>query len=300
MFSYNLQYVFWVSSSSQHWYYYQQCLVTIFMENNSNTSVNSVLYISHGGGPLPILGDESHKEMVENLGNIANLIEKPAAILVVSAHWEENKPTITSGERPSLIYDYYGFPKQSYDIQYPAPGYPALAQKIFSLFKNNHIHAELAEERGFDHGLFIPLKIMYPDAGIPCVQVSLLKNLSPIDHIQMGKALSSLRKENVLIMGSGFSFHNLKYFFSPSNDEVRSLNESFEQWLSDTCSNPQLSEIDRTHRLVNWESAPASRFCHPREEHLLPLHFCYGVAGSAARQVFKFEVMGKKASCFLW
>lgn len=270
------------------------------MTKDSRTSKDSVLYLSHGGGPLPLLGDESHREMVETLQNITALIERPSAIVVVSAHWEEDRPTVTSGERPSLIYDYYGFPEPSYEIQYPAPGSPALAEKIVHSFKDNRIAAELSGERGFDHGLFVPLKIIYPDADIPCVQVSLLKNLNPAEHIEMGRALASLRADNVLIVGSGFSFHNLKAFFSPPTEQVRALNESFDQWLTDTCANPDLSEDERTAKLMDWESAPGARFCHPREEHLLPLHVCYGAAGSAARQVFAFDVMGKKASCYLW
>ncbi len=270
------------------------------MSINSNAALSPVLYASHGGGPLPLLGDETHKEMIDSLKYIVTILEKPSAIIVVSAHWEEEKPTITSGEWPTLIYDYYGFPKESYEIQYPAPGEPSLAHKIFDLLKSNSIEANLVEDRGFDHGLFVPLKIMYPDANIPCVQLSLVKTLSPLEHLQLGRALAGLREDNVLVIGSGFSFHNLKSFFSPSTNEVRSMNESFEQWLIDTCSNPELSENERTLRLINWESAPAARYCHPREEHLLPLHVCYGIVELPAKQVFTFEVMGKRASCYLW
>jgi 4,5-DOPA dioxygenase extradiol len=265
-----------------------------------NTSLGSVVYISHGGGPLPLLGDKSHVDMIKALQVIAGIIEKPSAIVVISAHWEEEKPTITSGERPSLIYDYYGFPSESYEIQYLAVGNPALAHKIFDLLKSNRIEATLTDKRGFDHGLFVPLKLMYPDATIPCVQLSLLKSLDPLAHIQMGKALAELRKDNVLVIGSGFSFHNLKAFFSPSTAETQAMNEAFEQWLMDTFSDSELSEQERLQRLVNWEDAPAARYCHPREEHLLPLHVCYGMVESKANQVFTFEVLGKKASCYLW
>jgi 4,5-DOPA dioxygenase extradiol len=270
------------------------------MNDNNKTPSGSVLYISHGGGPLPLLGDGSHQELVENLKNIASVLTKPAAIVVISAHWEERQPTITSGESPSLMYDYYGFPKESYEIQYPAPGKPELAGKIFELLKKNGIEAALDERRGFDHGVFVPLKIMYPGADIPCVQISLVGNLSPIDHIQMGKALSELVSDNVLILGSGFSFHNMNAFFSPPTKETRAMNESFEQWLIDTCANQELEESERERRLKNWESAPAARFCHPREEHLLPLHVCYGSAQSPASQVFICEIMGIKASLYLW
>ena len=270
------------------------------MSNKSNSSVIDVIYISHGGGPLPLLGEKSHKEMVAGLENIAQTLAKPSAIIVVSAHWEEDRPTITSGAYPSLIYDYAGFPQEAYEIQYSAPGNPLLASKISDLLKENGIEADLAGDRGFDHGLFIPLKIMYPDADIPCVQLSLVNTLSPVEHIQIGKALAGLEEENVLVVGSGFSFHNLKAFFSPPTAEIQTMNESFEQWLIETLTSNELQEKEREQRLIHWQNAPAARFCHPREEHLIPLHVCYGVGQTQARKVFQWKVMGKKVSAYLW
>ena len=179
------------------------------MRTLSNVSLGSVVYLSHGGGPLPVLGDESHKEMIAFLKHLPAHLEQPSAIIVISAHWEEDRPTITSGVAPALIYDYYGFPKEAYDIEYPAPGEPLLAQKIFDLLEEQGIEAVLADQRGFDHGVFVPLKLMYPEADIPCVQVSLVRGLEPAEHIRLGKALTGLREEPVLIIGSGFSFHNL-------------------------------------------------------------------------------------------
>ncbi len=270
------------------------------MITKPTTPLNPVLYLSHGGGPLPLLGDKSHQNLVNFLKEASSLITKPEAILVISAHWEESKPTITSGAFPALIYDYYGFPKESYEITYPAPGSPELAQKIFNLLEKAGIEATLDAQRGFDHGLFVPLKIMFPEADIPCVQLSLLNNLQPEAHILIGKALAELRKENVLIIGSGFSFHNLKAFFAPATQQSQAMNEAFEQWLIDTCSNTELTEQEREQRLNNWDKAPAARYCHPREEHLLPLHVCYGAAGTAATRVFEFEILGKMASAYLW
>lgn len=270
------------------------------MRDTVNTFPNSVLYISHGAGPLPLLGDEAHKEMVDNLKYFAAHLKKPSAIIVISAHWEEAKPTITAGANPPLIYDYSGFPKESYEIQYPALGDPLLAKKIFDLMNNNGIEAVLDEQRGFDHGLFVPLKIMYPDASIPCIQLSLVSSLKPIEHIQIGEALAGLANDNILVIGSGFSFHNLKAFYSPATRESRSMNESFEEWLINTCSSRDINEDERTHKLVNWENAPAARYCHPREEHLLPLHVCYGLVKRPSKEVFALEVMGKKASAYLW
>ena len=199
-----------------------------------------------------------------------------------------------------MFYDYYGFPKESYEIKYPAPGEPALARRIYDLLAGAGMEPVLDEQRGFDHGLFVPLKIMYPDATLPCVQLSLVQGLDPAEHVRMGKALAALRAESVLTVGSGFSFHNMQAFLAPSTGQVRSMNEAFDEWLIDTCSNQMLSEGERERRLVNWTAAPAARFCHPREEHLMPLHVCYGIAQAPASQVFRFEIMGKAASAYLW
>ncbi len=260
----------------------------------------SVLFLSHGGGPLPLLGDEGHKEMVQCLQKIATHIEKPSAIIVVSAHWEENITTITSGENPSLIYDYYGFPEESYRIKYPCPGEPLLAGRIYDLLKSAGIDAKLDEQRGFDHGLFVPLKIMYPAADIPCVQLSLISSLSPEEHIDLGQSLQGLDCERLLVIGSGFSFHNMQAFFAPETSESKAMNESFERWLLATCSSPQIAEEERIERLIQWTEAPAARFCHPREEHLLPLHFCYGLAGTNCSEFFELQILNKKSSMYLW
>jgi aromatic ring-opening dioxygenase catalytic subunit (LigB family) len=259
-----------------------------------------VLYLSHGGGPLPLLGDARHKEMVRFLREVTPALGRPAATLVVSAHWEERQPTITAGRFPALIYDYHGFPKESYEIEYPAPGDPVLAGRIAELLESSGFEAVMNEHRGFDHGVFVPLKLMYPGADIPCVQLSLLNNMNPEMHIRMGRALMALRNENVLIIGSGFSFHSLRAFFSPQTRELQSLNDAFQQWLIDTCCSREISEAEREQRLIDWHRAPAARVCHPREEHLLPLHVCYGAAASSARQAFRFDIMGIKASAFLW
>jgi 4,5-DOPA dioxygenase extradiol len=258
------------------------------------------LFISHGGGPLPLLGDEGHKEMVSCLKNIAAKIPRPDAIVVVSAHWEEQVVTITAGKTPQLIYDYYGFPDESYEIQYASIGEPSLANEIHSLLEDAMIESRLDETRGFDHGLFVPLKIMYPEADIPCVQLSLLASLDPASHIAVGKALHSLRRENILLIGSGFSFHNLKAFFSAETAETQAMNLAFEKWLQDTCCSSQYSEEERAQRLIRWQDAPGARFCHPREEHLLPLHVCYGAAQASCSESFSLKIINKASSMYAW
>ena len=238
--------------------------------------------------------------MVSCLKRIASSIPRPDALLVASAHWEERVPTITAGKSPSLIYDYYGFPEESYHIQYPCVGDPSLAGEVHELLGSAGIEARLDETRGFDHGLFVPLKIMYPDANIPCVQLSLVGSLDPAAHVDMGRALSSLSAKNVLLIGSGFSFHNIREFFAPDTTESRGLNRAFEAWLAETCGSADLSEQERVQRLVRWSDAPGARYCHPREEHLLPLHVCYGVAQAPCSERYGLTIMNKASSMYLW
>lgn len=264
------------------------------------TNKPQIVFLSHGGGPLPLLGDEGHIAMVDCLKKITEKLRKPSAIIVISAHWEEDIPAITSGKNPSLIYDYYGFPEESYHITYPCPGDPLLADRIYTILNRAHVSARLDSHRGFDHGLFVPLKIMFPNADIPCVQLSLVNDLSPAGHVNLGRALHNLDYENVLVIGSGFSFHNMKEFFRPETNESKAMNESFEAWLLETCSSPDIDEKEREQRLLQWEKAPSARSCHPREEHLLPLHVCYGLAQTACTEHFELQILNKKSSMYFW
>ena len=175
-----------------------------------------------------MLGDPGHREMVEQLRNIASTIQRPSTIVVVSAHWEEPVVRITAHPKPPLIYDYYGFPPESYSIEYPAPGDPTLAEYVVRLLEENEIAAQLDHERGFDHGLFVPLLLMYPGAAIPCVQLSLLSDLDPEKHIRIGETLSKLVRDDILVLGSGFSFHNLKELLGGDADAPDPGNEAFE------------------------------------------------------------------------
>jgi 4,5-DOPA dioxygenase extradiol len=266
---------------------------------SEHSTLSPVLFIPHGGGPLPLLGDPRHQQLVEFLQALSSRIPTPSAICVISAHWEEPLATVTSGSAPSLIYDYYGFPQEAYAVQYPAPGSPVLAHQILSALQQNSIDAHLDDQRGFDHGLFVPLKLAFPEAVIPCVQLSLLKNLDPAAHIMIGEALRPLRQDNVLFIGSGLSFHNMQAFFTDDHrwDEQ---NAAFEEWLIETCTQPKLSFAERTARLIAWEHAPSARYCHPRAEHLLPLHLCAGLSSQAAELIFDGEVLGKKTCGFIW
>ncbi|QQG66870.1 DODA-type extradiol aromatic ring-opening family dioxygenase [Desulfobulbus oligotrophicus] len=258
------------------------------------------LFLSHGGGPLPLLGDDAHADMVACLKEIAAMIARPSVIIVVSAHWEAGNATVTSGVNPGLIYDYSGFPPESYEITYPCPGSPRLASSITRQLETAGINVMADSTRGFDHGLFVPLKIMYPEADIPCVQLSLIKSFDPLAHIKLGRALQGLSDPSILLIGSGFSFHNMRAFFTPATVDSKNANKSFEHWLVDTCSNKNISEEERIKRLVNWEAAPSARYCHPREEHLLPLLVCYGFAASACTKSFELQILNKESSMYLW
>ncbi|NVK40494.1 MAG: dioxygenase [Oceanospirillaceae bacterium] len=264
------------------------------------SQTNDILFLSHGGGPMPLLGDPGHQQMVTCLQSFAAMLRKPSAILVISAHWEAPVATVTSGASPGLIYDYYGFPPESYEIQYPCPGDPALAREVFAALRQAGIPVQQDAQRGFDHGVFVPLKLMYPEADIPCVQLSLLNSLDAAAHLAIGRALQALKRENLLVIGSGFSFHNMRAFFAPDTPEIRAKNQGFEDWLLDTCANTDLEESERTRRFLNWDEAPAARFCHPREEHLLPLHVCYGLAGRACDEHVSATILNKQSGMFYW
>lgn len=261
---------------------------------------HAVLYLSHGAGPLPVLGDEGHVEMVETLKRIATRIPKPSAILVVSAHWEASSPTVLTGDQPELYYDYYGLPEESYALRYPAPGDPKLAVSVGKALDAKKLDWRTESARGFDHGMFVPLMIMYPEADIPCVQVSLVQGLDAAAHIELGEALADVDAENLLIVGSGFSFHNMQAFFRSDTPETREWNAAFQGWLAATCSAPALSYAAMRDRLLGWTSAPHARYCHPREEHLLPLHVCCGAAGRPCDERFDLTIIGKQAGMYLW
>ncbi|WP_234401358.1 DODA-type extradiol aromatic ring-opening family dioxygenase [Pseudoalteromonas sp. T1lg23B] len=257
------------------------------------------MYIAHGGGPMPLMGDPAHENMIKTLQIMVSKIAKPSAILLISAHWEAAMPTLTSAAEPNLIYDYHGFVKPAYEIEYPCKGAPQLAQAIQQCLFEQGIDAHQDSQRGFDHGLFVPLKIMFPEADIPSVQLSLDSSLDAAKHLMMGKALARLNWQNLLIIGSGFSFHNMAAFFA-SDGRENVKNQRFETWLGTTLSSQNLNEETRAQLLTHWEKAPDARFCHPREEHLLPLHVCYGAAGRASDELFSCSLLGKQSSMFLW
>ena len=258
-----------------------------------------IVYFSHGGGPLPILGDVSHKAMVNFMLQLPSRLRKPDAILVISAHWEEKTATLLGLHTPPMFYDYYGFPDEAYEITYPAPGSPELANRIASLLIKNNMSANIDPQRGFDHGLFISLKLMYPQANIPSLQLSLLRGLNPTAHIALGKALRELMHENILVIGSGFSFQNMKAFSMQGINKPDPTNDAFQNWLIEVCTGP-ISQSELEQSLIEWQKVPSARYCHPREEHLLPLHVCLGMADKQASIIFDDYILSKRGLAFLW
>ncbi|MEW5852782.1 MAG: class III extradiol ring-cleavage dioxygenase [Myxococcota bacterium] len=256
------------------------------------------LYIPHGGGPCFFMEwtmgpRDTWDNMANWLRSVGQRYAKPKALLVISAHWEERVVTVQSGERPALFYDYYGFPPHTYELTWPAPGAPAVAARVRSLLEKAGIPSTEDKNRGFDHGVFVPLKVAYPEAGIPTLQLSLNANLDPATHLAIGRALAPLRNEGVLIIGSGMSFHNMRAFMRQG---VLGESQRFDGWLANTCCGEPPA---RNAGLVQWAQAPAGRFSHPREEHLLPLMVVAGAAdGEAGRQVFTDQVMGVVVSAF--
>lgn len=269
------------------------------MDQNTNEKRVQIVYFSHGGGPLPILGDPGHQAMVDFMKKLPSQLRKPDAILVISAHWEESAATILNAKNPEMLYDYFGFPDAAYEINYPSPGTPELAEKISDILQKYKIPTQMDQKRGYDHGLFIPLKLMYPEADIPATQISLLRGLNPAAHVALGNALKDLSHENILVIGSGFSFHNMRAFSWQGPDLADSANDAFQNWLIETCTT-SISQSEREQRLIGWEKAPSARYCHPREEHLLPLHVCAGMTDLPAKLVFDDTILGKRGVAFLW
>jgi len=247
-----------------------------------------VYFISHGGGPWSFMDAASQAPYARLAATLADMPRQigrlPRAVLMISAHWEERDFTLTSGERPPMIYDYGGFPDYTYRIRYDAPGDPSLAEHTRQILERAGLPARLDPERGFDHGAFTPLHVIYPEANVPVVQLSLKRGLDPETHLAMGRALAPLRDEDVLVVGSGLSYHNLRQFFGPQG---WGPSREFDAWLNGVLLGG--SPADRSRSLAAWEAAPSARAAHPREEHLLPLMVAVGAAGDDAAELAYHE-----------
>ena len=257
------------------------------------------IFLPHGGGPCfwmefpPPFGPSAWEKLRAYLaGLVESLPERPRAFLVVTAHWEAAEPTVSVNPKPGMLYDYYGFPDHTYQLNYPAPGAPEIGAEVKRLIEAAGLPVATDEARGFDHGVFVPFLIVDPKAEIPVVMLSLQKRLDAAFHIRLGKALEPLRDQGVAIVGSGMSFHDLRSF----RDGEDGASSVFDAWLGETAKAPA---AEREARLAAWDKAPGARACHPREEHLIPLMVAAGAAGdSEGRRAFGDVIGGKTISAF--
>lgn len=256
-------------------------------------------FINHGGGPCFFLDPgpmrDTWSELEDYLRGFADhLDERPRAILVVSGHWEEKRPTVNAGSAPPLLFDYGGFPPHTYQLTWAAPGDPALAERVRTLLGEAGIDSGSNGARGWDHGVFVPLKVMFPGADIPTVQLSLQLGLDPATHLAIGRALRPLREEGVLILGSGQTYHNMRGFMAGGGAPDAAA-EAFDGWLRQSMTDGAM----RDQALTRWAQAPGARQAQPREDHLLPLMVAAGAAsGEPGRTAFHGHALGKPISGF--
>ncbi|MDF1563005.1 MAG: class III extradiol ring-cleavage dioxygenase [Deltaproteobacteria bacterium] len=271
-------------------------------EKPMTTARMPALFLPHGGGPWPFVNDPlgppgTWDRMAAYLKGLGALPRTPPrAILVISAHWEESVATLQSSPRPPMLYDYFDFPPEAYEVQWPAPGAPEVVTEVSELLAAAGIAAGADPKRGFDHGTYVPLKLAYPGAEVPTLQLSLVRGLDPRQHLALGRALEPLRERGILLVGSGMSYHNLQGLLvalqggpAPAGPAA-----AFDDWLEAAV---RRDADGRDTALVEWERAPHARHCHPREEHLLPLHVIAGAAGEdAASLPYRDEILGIRLS----
>ncbi|MEO8858099.1 MAG: class III extradiol ring-cleavage dioxygenase [Burkholderiaceae bacterium] len=249
-----------------------------------------VFFVSHGGGPWPwVDGMRQQYAKTERgfSGLPALLPARPAAVLVISGHWEAPAFTVSTSPHPPMEYDYSGFPEHTYHIRYPAPGAPAVARRVAQLLDAAGIECREDARRGFDHGTFVPLALMYPKADVPIVMLSMKSGYSAAEHLRLGAAITALRDEGVLILGSGLSYHNMRGFGRPESGAVAA---AFENYLNAAVAAPDPAR--RNDMLLHWTRAPGARLAHPHEDHLIPLLVAAGAAGNdVGKRVFVDQVM---------
>jgi len=232
------------------------------------------LFLSHGAPTLPLM----QAPATDFLKHLGDTIERPKAILVASAHWETEQPEVNAVARNDTIHDFYGFPRALYELRYPAPGDPTLAQHILDLLAKSGLRGTVDTTRGLDHGAWVPLLLAYPDADIPVLQLSVQSHLGPAHHAKLGAALASLRDQGVLVVGSGSWTHDLRRFRGQAVDAPEQPDvTAFADWMDAAVRE------GRTDDLIAYRSrAPHAADNHPTEEHLLPLYVALGAAGPGA------------------
>jgi len=250
-----------------------------------------VFFISHGGGPWPYVDSlrQLYPRTERELRRLPDrLPERPTAVVVISAHWEAPEFSVATGARPPMDYDYSGFPAHTYQIRYDAPGLPVLADYARELLAAAGLNVVANPSQGFDHGVFVPLSLMYPKADMPIVMISIKSGYNPREHLALGRALAPLRDRGALIVGSGLTYHDMRGLNQERSTEDA---EAFTGYLNEAVA---LEDVhDRDERLLHWESAPRARSAHPREDHLMPLLVAAGAAGSDVGQVLLAEQVMK-------
>lgn len=234
------------------------------------------LFVSHGSPMLAILDSPARRFLLE----LGKTLPRPSAIVVVSAHWEAmGAPAASFAAEPATIHDFGGFPAALGEIEYPAKGAPAVAAQATRLLEQAGLPVQRSAERGLDHGAWVPLSLMYPDAAIPAMQVSLVRGATPADHYRIGQALAPLRDQGALIIGSGSLTHNLHEFWGkPIDASVPGWVSEFDEWMV-----ARLHDNQRDALFDYRRQAPFAVRNHPTEEHLLPLFVAMGAAGADAK-----------------
>jgi len=210
---------------------------------------------------------------------LGRALPRPRAVLIASAHWETSVPMLTGNRQPETIHDFGGFPPELYKLRYPAPGAPEFATQTVALLKDAGITAGIDGCRGLDHGAWVPLRWMYPDADVPVVQISVQPGLGTAHHLRLGRALAPLAADGVLIIGSGHTTHNLRdWMTNPRRQEPLRYAQAFAEWVGD-----RLQAHDAAALIDYRVEAPDAVRAHPSEEHFLPLFVAWGAAGERAR-----------------
>ncbi|OAG01279.1 Extradiol aromatic ring-opening dioxygenase [Paraphaeosphaeria sporulosa] len=268
-----------------------------------------VISISHGGGPMPLLGDPSQAALTHSMKTKVPKILKlgtadaPRAIILVTAHWSEDVVGISSAEKHELYYDYYGFPDEAYKLKYDAPGSPEVAELVRRQLEEAGIKSKNDGKRGWDHGVFVPMTLIHPSASVPIIQLSVLASEDPSMHYAIGRALAPLRDKNIAIIGSGFaSMHNLRAMFSGQarTPSYKALNEAWSKTVADAVETTDVEA--QKEKFAGWRSWPGAYDMHPRggAEHFLPLVVCAGAGAGEKSKAYGDEMVGLQMWSYYW
>ncbi|TVY60877.1 Extradiol ring-cleavage dioxygenase [Lachnellula suecica] len=268
-----------------------------------------VIAVCHGGGPMPLMNDPGHAALIKSMTTKVpqalglGTPSAPRAIVLVTAHWSERRPTISNGKKHKLYYDYGGFPAETYKLKYDAPGSSEVAGEVYEVLEKAGLNPEMDSERGWDHGVFVPMLLINPKADIPIIQLSVLSSDSPAQHYAMGQALAPLRDSGIAIIGSGMpTFHNLRIMFSGGANDggFKKRNKEWSDKLTATVSIEDAEE--RGKALESWREWVGAKEAHPTNgvEHFLPLIVCAGAGDEGKAEAVGDDVMGTDQFSYYW